>query len=57
MPNEIISGLVKVRVLTTCSLGQANEVIELSAEEAKAAVGAGLADDNPDAVAYAETLA
>lgn len=49
--------VVKVRILTNCAFGQVDTVQTLSAEDAQQAVAAGLADDNPDAVAYAETLA
>lgn len=46
-------GQVAVRVLLDCHLGRCNEVVELPAEMAAQAVDAGLADDHPDAVAYA----
>jgi uncharacterized protein with GYD domain len=54
---EISPDVVKVRILTTCTFGQVDTVQILSADDAQQAVAAGLADDNPDAVAYAETLA
>lgn len=56
MPDKTTPSAVKVRILTTCALGQANAVIEMPTDEAAAAVIAGLADATPEAVAYAETL-
>ena len=47
---------VKARVLTQCQFGEANDVVLLSADEATLAQAAGIADSNPDAVAYAESL-
>lgn len=50
-------GSVKVRVLVDHRDYAVNEVAELTAEEAAAAVKEGWADDTPAAVAYAESLA
>lgn len=47
---------VKVRLLTSCEYGDANDVVTLSAAEAKEAEKQGLADSNKDAVTYALTL-
>lgn len=47
-------GKVKVRVLTQCGYGNANDVVVITETEAKNAVG--LVDADPDAVAYAESL-
>lgn len=47
---------VKVRLLVTCEHGQANQVVTLTAAEAKAAEASGIADSNKNAVAYALTL-
>lgn len=48
---------VRVRVLTDCHVGAANAVIELPAEEADQACALGLADADPAAVEYAESIA
>ena len=48
---------VKVRVLVDCPLGRINDVVTISAEEARAAATAGVADSAKEAVAYALTLA
>lgn len=48
---------VRVRVLADCHFGAANAVIELPAEEADQACALGLADADPAAVEYAESLA
>ncbi len=47
---------VKVRLLVGCEYGQANDVVSLSAADAKEAEKQGLADTNKEAVAYALTL-
>jgi len=47
---------VKVRLLIDSPLGKANDVVTLSASDAKAAEAAGQADSDDDAVAYALTL-
>lgn len=48
---------MKARVLTSCRFGNANDVVTLDAATAKAAEADGLVDTNPDAVAYAESIA
>lgn len=48
---------VKVRVLTACHLGNANDVVTLDVMSAQAAHDDGLADSAPAAVAYAESIA
>lgn len=45
---------VKVRVLARCEHGEPDDVVELSAAEAKAL--AGVVDADPAAVKYAESL-
>lgn len=50
------SGLVKARVLTSCSYGAADDVVEMSEDDILTGMVAGLLDSNPDAVAYAEGL-
>ncbi len=45
---------VKARVLVDCALGNANDVVDIAATQAKAA--AGLVDTDPAAVAYAQSL-
>lgn len=47
---------VQGRVLVDCDLGSPNDLISLPAEEAKAAVKAGLLDTSKPAVAYAASL-
>jgi hypothetical protein len=47
---------VKARVLTSCAYGQPNDVVELPADQAKAAEAEGLLDTNKAAVAYATRL-
>lgn len=47
---------VKVRVLTECVYGKADDVVELTESEATQATADGIADAHPDAVAYAESL-
>lgn len=46
---------VKARVLVECDLGKCNDVVEIDAKQVKAL--AGTVDADPDAVAYAESLA
>ena len=52
---------IKVRVLVDTHIGgtqvRCNDVLELDDAAAKDAVAAGWADDNPAAVAYAESIA
>jgi len=45
-----------VRILVDCLHGKVNDVVELDAGDLKAAEGAGLADSDKGAVAYAMTL-
>lgn len=47
---------VKVRVLVACAYGQPDDVAELPAAVAKAAVADGLVDADKAAVAYAQSL-
>ncbi len=44
---------IKVRVLLDCEYGQCNDVVELTAAQAKRAEEDGLVDSNPKAVAHA----
>ena len=53
-PQVAASGRRKVRVLVACSVGQPNDVIELSEAEIDALDGE--IDPNPAAVEYAESL-
>lgn len=46
----------KLRLLTDCALGRANDVVSLPQSEAKAAEDQGIADTSREAVAYAMTL-
>lgn len=46
----------KVRVLLDCHYGRADDVVELPAAVLKAAKAAGMVDDHPEAVKYAEGL-
>ena len=46
----------KVRVLTECIYGKANDIAELTEAEIKSAKESGIVDDHPDAVAYAESI-
>jgi hypothetical protein len=50
------SKVVKVRVLTECAHGQANDVVELAPDVAKQAEKDGLVDTDKTAVAYALSL-
>lgn len=52
MANEKV---IKVRVLVDCDLGMPNDVVEI--DPAKLKVLAGTVDADPEAVAYAESLA
>jgi hypothetical protein len=47
---------LKARVLTKCAWGEANDLVEVDADEAKAAEADGLIDTNKAAVAYAASL-
>lgn len=47
---------VKARVLANCAYGEANDLAEIDADEAKAAEADGLIDTNKAAVAYAASL-
>lgn len=47
---------VKARVLSQCAHGAPNDVVELDADEAKAAEAEGLIDTNKAAVQYAAGL-
>lgn len=49
-------GPVKARVLTDCQYGKPDDVVTLTAKEAKEAESQGFVDSNADAVAYAESL-
>lgn len=46
----------RARLLVDCQHGKCNDIVELDAADLKAAEGAGLADSDKDAVAYAQTL-
>lgn len=46
----------KVRILVDCHYGHCNDVASLNTTEIKEAKQAGLVDDHPDAVKYAEGL-
>jgi len=46
---------VKARVLMDCEHGKCNDVIEIDAKQVKSL--AGIVDTDPEAVAYAESLA
>ena len=48
---------VLARVLMTCTYGQANDVVSLTADEARLAQDAGQVDTDKAAVAYAKSLA
>jgi hypothetical protein len=47
---------VKARVLAVCCWGQPNDVVEISADQAKAAEKEGMVDTDKAAVAYAAGL-
>lgn len=47
----------EVRILTAFDEFEPNQVVELDDKAAKAAIDAGHADDDPDAIAYAKSLA
>lgn len=49
-------GQIKVRVLTQCTYGVANDVVVLSEADAKQGAIDGVVDATPEAVAYAESL-
>ena len=50
------TGATKVRVLVEGHYGKPDDVIELEGEALAVAVASGQVDDNPSAVAYAESL-
>ena len=47
---------IKARVLVDCEHGKPNDVVAVTAAEAKAGAGAGQLDSDKAAVAYAESL-
>lgn len=49
-------GLVKMRVLTDCQHGKANDVVEVTQAEADTADKAAVGSTDPAGIAYAETL-
>jgi hypothetical protein len=51
------AGGVKARVLVDCVYGKVDEVVSLSADDAKAGEKSGVLDAHKSAVAYAESLA
>jgi hypothetical protein len=57
MPKITATDPIKVRVLTPCRFGNTNDVVTLDVPTAQAAQDEGLVDTNPDAVAYAESIA
>lgn len=57
MPKITSPEPIKARVLTSCHLGNANDVVTLDVATAQAAQDDGLVDTNADAVAYAESIA
>ena len=50
------TGATKVRVLVDGAFGKPDDVIALEGEELAQALASGQVDDNPAAVAYAESL-
>lgn len=48
---------VEVRMLVDHAVGKCNTVQSLSQEDASGLIAAGVADDNPAAVAYAKSIA
>ncbi len=50
------TGATKLRVLVEGAFGKPDDVIELEGEELAQAMASGQVDDNPAAVAYAESL-
>lgn len=50
------TGATKLRVLVEGAFGKPDDVIELEGEELAQAMASGQVDDNPVAVAYAESL-
>ena len=48
---------IEARVLLDCSWGTADDVVTLTKEEAAAGTSAGELDTDPEAVAYAKSLA
>ena len=55
-PAPVRSRTMQARLLQDCEHGKANDLVTLPSAVAKAAVGAGVADCDADAVAYAKTL-
>lgn len=55
-PPEAAPAPVKVRVLTDCAFGKANDVVTISATDAVEGQLAFVTDCTPEAVAYAESL-
>ena len=53
---EITDGMVRVRLLGDCIFGRCNDVVEIAVEQLSQAVETGVADPDPAAVAYAESL-
>lgn len=51
------AGAVKVRVIADHADHKINDVVTMTADDAKTAVAAGWADADPAAVAYAESIA
>jgi hypothetical protein len=54
---QVTDGATKCRVLVAGAYGEANSVIELSGDALVAASESGQVDPDPNAVAYAESLA
>jgi hypothetical protein len=50
------AGRVRVRVLSACTHGQPNDVVEMDVGLAEQAAADGLVDAAPEAVAYAQSL-
>lgn len=57
MPKITQTDPIKARVLTSCYLGNANDIVLLDVASAQAAQDDGLVDTTPEAVAYAESIA
>ncbi len=54
---EAVLENVRVRLLVDCAYGKCNAVVSIPSDELVIAKEHGLADDNPDAIAYAESIA
>ena len=52
-----VAGAVRARVLTDCQLGKADSVVDVPAELVDQFISIGVIDTDPDAVAYAESIA